>query len=253
MSKTLAISNHKGGTGKTTSCASLAVALTEFGKKVLSIDLDPQASLSLSLGVDGNRLQKTIYNALLERGVSLKDIIVGVRKFIDLAPANRDLAAAEIILAQETGGELLLADTLKNSKNKYDYTLIDCPPSLGRLTINALAAADWVLIPVNSSFLAIKPLGQLLETIHTVKERLNPKLQILGILLTQFNSRTLHASEVEERVRQIFKDQVFKSVITRSVRFEEAPVQGKTILEYSSAHKGATGYREFAKEVIKRA
>lgn len=249
MGRVIAISNHKGGTTKTTSCACLGVALTELGRRVLALDLDPQAGLSSSLGVDIQNLKKTIYNAMLEEGISLEDILVKPREGLDLAPASRDLAAAEVILAQETGGEAVLSEILRKTKEKYDYILIDCPPSLGKLTVNALVAADEVIIPLTCSFLAIKPLGQLLDTIETVKQRLNPNLRICGVLLAKFDSRTLHAKEIVERIRRIFKDQVFNTVVSRSVRFEEAPVRGETILEYASNHKGASQYRQFAKEV----
>jgi len=252
LNKIIAISNHKGGTGKTTTCASLGVALTELKKKVLAIDLDPQASLSVSLGLDVSRLEKTIYNALLEKDFRVEDAIVKAREDLDLIPANRDLAAAEVILVQETGGELILLKTLKRIRNHYDYILIDCPPSLGKLTINALVAANEVILPVSCSFLDIKSLGQLLETIETIKERLNSSLKISGILLTKFNGRTLHASEVVRRVKDIFKDQVFEIVVCDSVRFKEAPVRGETILEYASTHKGAMQYRSLAKEVENR-
>jgi len=247
----IAISNHKGGTGKTTTCANLGVALTEMNKRVLAIDLDPQASLSVSLGINTNSLEKTIYNALLERGFKVENAIIKARENLDLLPSNRELAAAEVILIQETGGELVLRKMLEKIQNSYDYILIDCPPNLGKLTINALVASDEVIIPVSCSFLDIRALGQLLETVETIKERLNPYLDICGILLTKFTTRTLHSLEVAKRVREIFKNKVFKTTICNSVRFKEAPVRGETILEYVPTHKGAMQYRSLAKEVIK--
>ncbi|MCD6407119.1 ParA family protein, partial [Candidatus Aerophobetes bacterium] len=164
----IAISNHKGGTGKTTTCANLGVALTEMNKRVLTIDLDPQASLSVSLGINTNSLEKTIYNALLERGFKVENAIIKARENLDLLPSNRELAAAEVILIQETGGELVLRKMLEKIQNSYDYILIDCPPNLGKLTINALVASDEVIIPVSCSFLDIRALGQLLETVETI-------------------------------------------------------------------------------------
>lgn len=252
MSRILTIANHKGGTAKTTTCANLSVALTELGKKVLAVDLDPQAGLSTSLGADVTNLEKNVYHAMLEKNTNLADVLVRVRENLDLAPAGRDLAAAEMVLVTEANGELALTTALRGVKDKYDFILLDCPPSLGKLTINALVAADEVIIPVQCSFLAVRPLGQLLDTISLVREKLNSNLKIGGILLTRFDSRTLHAKEVVERIREIFKDKVFNTVVSASVRFDEAPVRGESILEYAKDHKGAAAYRELTKEVISR-
>lgn len=246
----IAFSNHKGGTTKTTSCASISVALAELGKKVLAVDLDPQGSLTITFGKDPDKLENTIYNALLDKGTSIKDAILKIKDNLDLAPANRDLAAAEILLFKEAGSEFFLSQAIKKIKGSYDFILIDCPPSLGKLTINALTACQKVIIPLPCSFLAIKSLGQLLDTIEVIKERLNSNLEIMGILLSKIDSRTLHSKEVEERIRDIFKDKVFKTTVSQTVRFEEAPAQGQTILEYAPTHKSAEAYREITKEVL---
>lgn len=247
----IAIVNHKGGVGKTTTAASLGTALTEHGHRVLLVDLDPQASLTVTFA-DNQPHPKTIYHGLLEEGVNLHDTIVPIRDRFALIPANRDLAAADLLLAQEPAGELYLRRALAPLTPAYDMILIDCPPNLAKLTINALVAADRVLIPLTCSFLSLKPLGQLLDTIEQVKARFNPSLEILGFLLTRFSRTTVHAAEVEERVREMFKAKVFATVIGQSVRFEEAPAAGQTILEYEPSHPGAVAYRALAKEVIHR-
>ena len=246
----IAIVNHKGGVGKTTTAASLGAALQEHGRRVLLVDLDPQASLTVTFADQAH--QKTIYHALLEEGVAVKDTIVPVRERLSLIPSGRDLAAADLLLAQEADGDLYLRRTLAPVTKAYDVILLDCPPNLAKLTINALVAADAALIPLSSSFLSLKPLGQLLDTIEQVKARRNPSLAILGFLLTRFSRTTLHAAEVEERVREMFKAKVFTTVIGQSVRFEEAPAVGQTILEYEPSHPGALAYRAVAKEVIHR-
>jgi chromosome partitioning protein len=247
----IAIVCHKGGVAKTTSAATLGVALAtdEPRRRVLLADLDFQASLTTSFGVNPEERGKTIYHALLEEGTQLTDVLVPVREGLDLAPANRDLAAAESLLLQEQDGDLYLRQALAPARDQYDYLLLDCPPNLGRLTINALVAANYVLIPVNPSFLAVKALGQLMQTITLVQERRNPSLALMGILLTRVN-RTLHAAEVETRVRHIFPNHVFTTTISQSVRFEEAPAAGKTILDYDPFHPGALAYRALAKEII---
>jgi len=248
----LAIVNHKGGSTKTTTAATLAVALADFNKrtKVLLCDLDPQASLTATFGLDNNEHPKTLYHALLERGTKITDVKTHIRDRLDLVPANRNLAAGEVLLLRDDKeGDFYLRRALTPVRKEYAYILLDCPPNLGKLTINALVAADRVIIPVTCSFLAVKALGQLLDTIEQVRARLNPSLDIMGILLTRF-SRTLHAAEVERRIREIFKGQVFKTVIGHSVRFEEAPAAGKTILDYEPSHPGAVAYRAFAKEVL---
>lgn len=252
MSRIIAVANQKGGVGKTTTCASLAVALTELGESVLAIDLDPQSHLTMNMGIDPNNLENTIYHAILQKGVSIGDILVNVRQNLDLAPVNRDLAAAEILLLQEAGGEVALAKSLGKVIEDYGYILIDCPPNLGKLTINALTAAHEVIIPVECSYFAVKGLGQLLDTIDLVEERLNPDLHIVGILLTMYDGRTLHVQQITKRLQEAFGKEVFNTAIPRTIRFNEASARGETILEYAANHKGALAYRQLAKEVIHR-
>lgn len=247
----IAFSNHKGGTAKTTSCASVAVALLELGQgPVLLVDCDPTGALSASFNAIPKAGEKTIYHALLERGTSLKNVIRTIRPGLDLAPANRDLAAAEIILPHEAGGDLVLKKALAEAGNTYTFILLDCPPNLGKLTINALAAADGVVIPLSPAYLSLNPMGQLVDTIESVTERLNPKLKIHGLLLTRFDRRLLHAQEVEGHLRERFPGMVFKQVIAPSVRFEEAPAGGVTILDYQPDHPGSIAYREVTKELL---
>lgn len=253
MGTVIAIANHKGGTAKTTTCASLGVALSELGySPILLIDCDPTGALSASFGVIPAVEDKTIYHALLERGTTLRRVIRPVRDAIDLAPASRDLSAAEILLTQEAGGDAILRKTVQQVRDHYSFILLDCPPNLGKLTINALTAADGVIIPLTPAYLSLNPLGQLFDTIDAVRERLNPKLRVCGLLLTQFYRRTLHAQEVEERVRALYPDLVFSQIIGHSVRFQEAPAGAQTILDYQPNHPGALAYRELAKEVIHR-
>jgi chromosome partitioning protein len=237
--------------GKTTTAASLGPALAEHDKRVLLIDFDPQGSLSSCFGINSAQIDKTIYNALLEKNVYLRDVILKTNiPSVDLAPANIDLSAAEILLVNEISRERVLSRALKQVDDEYDFTLIDCPPSLGILTINALSAAHRVLIPVQCSYLAMRGLKQLTETIEKIKESTNPDLSILGILLTRFDRRTLHAREVVDRIRERFNELVFNTIINATVRFDEAPVAGEPVLFYASDSKGAVAYRDLAKEIL---
>lgn len=248
---TIAIANRKGGTAKTTTAVNLGAGLAKLDKKILLIDLDPQGNLSTYLGIDKDNLKKTIYNALLEKGVKLTDIIHQKYPSLDIIPANNDLSAAEVLLVNEKGRENILTKAIKSIKNKYDYILIDNPPNLGLLTINALTAANKVIIPIECSFLSIQGLKQLIETISKIREKLNPDLDMMGILLTKFDGRTSHAQEVVKEVRAAFSNTVFKTVINRTVRFDEAPVAGEPILDYASNSTGAIAYRKLAQEVLK--
>lgn len=247
----IAIANRKGGTAKTTTAVNLGASLAELGKRVLLVDLDPQGNLSTYLGIDKDNLKKTIYNALLENGVQVSDIIYQKYEKLDIAPANNDLSASEVLLVNEIGRETVLAKTLQPLNSNYEYILIDCPPNLGLLTINALTAASKVIIPIECAFLSTQGLKQLLQTIATVQERLNSKLEVMGILLTKYDSRTSHAQEVVEEVRKAFQNKVFSTIINKTVRFDESPVVGQSILEYASDSPGAIAYRQLAKEVIR--
>ena len=254
MSSIIAVMNHKGGTSKTTTAASLAVALIELGQKpVLLIDSDHTRALSTSFGVVPGEGEKTLYEALLERGVTLKRAIRHVREGLDLVPASRDLSAAEILLSTTPGGDVMLQKALQPVRADYAMILIDCPPALGKLTINALTAADGVLVPVTPAYLSLNPLEEVFATIEAVKERLNPRLRVLGILLTQFNQHTLHHREVEERVRTLYPDLLFPQIVPWTIRLQEAPAGGQTILDYQPSHPAAMAHREAAKEVLQRA
>jgi chromosome partitioning protein len=251
MSETIAFANQKGGTGKTTTVINLAGALAELGKRALVVDIDPQASLTIGFGIEPPDLERTIYDVMVE-GHPIQTIIRQLREHIDIVPTNIYLSVAELKLAGEIRREDRLKNALAKVKNNYDYVLIDCPPSLGLLTINALAAADKVLIPMSCDFYSMVGVRLLLDTIHRIQDQLNPDLKILGILATRFDARTVHAKEVlqdtREKLGSHFK--VFDAVIRESVRFKEAPIEGKTITEYSTNHPSAEDYRNFAKEFI---
>jgi chromosome partitioning protein len=252
MTGIIAIANQKGGVAKTTTCLNLGHALSEQGLRVLLVDLDPQASLTISLGFDVRDLLSTIYDVLLDTkdGLTIKDIVQKTSmKGLDLAPASIDLSKAEMDLFSEMNRERALKDALKPVQGTYDYVLIDCPPSLGLLTTNALAAADFVLIPLQSDYLAMRGAELLLSTIEKVQRKLNPKLQLLGVLVTMY-SQTSHSRDVLREVQAAFKDRTFTSIIPSSVRAKESVVSGKSILDYDSKSKLARSYRELADEVI---
>jgi len=254
----ICIANHKGGVGKTTTAAALAQGLSEYEKRVLCVDWDPQASLTITMGFNPDNLERTGYDVLAStirnsNKASLPDIILQTSNpNIDLIPANIELSQAQLDLVGAFTRELVLKEMLQSVRRSYDYILLDCLPSLGLLTINALSAADRVIIPLQADFLAMKGLALLLNTIIRVKDKLNPPLEIAGILFTMTNSRTLHSREVIEVTRRAFGDKirVFETIIPTSVRFKEAPAAGKSILTYASNSDGANAYRLFTKEVM---
>lgn len=248
MPRIITVANQKGGVGKTTTVLNLGSALHREGKRVLLVDLDPQAALSTSLAIDAGKDHKTVYQILLSQ-VRATRAIRRSRSGPDLIPANIDLAAAEVELVAEMGRERVLAEALHPVHDRYDFILIDCPPSLGLLTINALVAAQEVIIPLQCEYLAMRGLGLLLRTIERVKAKLNRNLKVAGILVTMYNRRTLHAQEVLDEVRKSFGDRVFPVVVKSSVRFKEAPAAGLSILDYAAFHEGAQVYRELAKEL----
>ncbi|MCC8250929.1 ParA family protein [Saccharothrix luteola] len=251
--KILAVCNQKGGVGKTTSTINLGAALTEYGRKVLLVDFDPQGALSVGLGVHPHQLDQTIYNVIMERDVGVRDVIMRTPvEGMDLLPSNIDLSAAEIQLVSEVGREHTLVRTLRPVIEHYDYVLVDCQPSLGLLTVNALAAADGVLIPLECEFFSLRGVALLIDTIEKVRERLNPKLEITGILATMYDPRTLHSREVMARVVEAFGDVVFDTVINRTVRFPETTVAGEPITSWAPRSSGAKAYRALAREVIAR-
>ncbi|GLZ34570.1 chromosome partitioning protein ParA [Lentzea sp. NBRC 105346] len=249
----LAVCNQKGGVGKTTSTINLGASLAEYGRRVLLVDFDPQGALSVGLGIHPHQLDQTIYNVIMENDVGVRDVI---RKTVvddmDLLPSNIDLSAAEIQLVSEVGREHTLVRTLRPVIDHYDYVLVDCQPSLGLLTVNALAAADGVLIPLECEFFSLRGVALLIDTIEKVKERLNPKLEITGILATMYDHRTLHSREVMARVVEAFGEVVFDTVINRTVRFPETTVAGEPITRWAPRSAGAQAYRALAREVIAR-
>jgi chromosome partitioning protein len=251
--RVLAMCNQKGGVGKTTSTINLGAALAELGRRVLLVDFDPQGALSVGLGVNPLQLDRTVYNLLMERDCTVDDILLKTSVAgMDLLPSNIDLSAAEVQLVGEVAREQTLARVLAPVLGDYDIVLIDCQPSLGLLTVNALTVADGVLIPLECEFFALRGVALLIQTIKKIKERLNPQLEIEGIVATMYDARTTHGREVLARVVEAFGDQVFHTVINRTVRFPETTVAGEPITTYAPASSGATAYRDLAKEVLAR-
>ncbi len=245
--------NQKGGVGKTTSTINIGASLAAFGRKVLLVDLDPQGALSAGLGISHDELDVTVYNLLVDSSASILDAIHSSPvDGLDVVPANIDLSAAEIQLVNEVGREQALARALRPVMRDYDFIIVDCQPSLGLLTVNALSCADSVIIPVESEYFSLRGLALLMDTVDKVRDRLNFKLEVLGILVTMFDRRTLHAREVMERLVEAFGDKVFDSVITRTVRFPETSVAGEPINTWAPSSSGAVQYSNLAKEVIER-
>ena len=251
-SKVLALANQKGGVGKSTTAVNLAATLSDLGKKVLVIDLDPQGNSTSGFGIDKDELDADMYDVLLN-DVKIQDIFVCPDiESITVAPSTIQLAGAEVELVDKKFREKLLKKAIKYQKKKFDYILIDCPPSLGLLTLNGLVAADSLLIPVQAEYYALEGVSKLLETQEMVKEKLNPSLDIFGVLITMYDVRTRLSRDVNRELRSFFGDLVFKTAIPRSVRLAEAPSHGIPITQYAWANKGATAYKRLAKEVIAR-
>ncbi len=248
-----AVCNQKGGVGKTTTAISLGAALAEYGRRVLLVDFDPQGALSVGLGIQPHELDATVYNLLMERGITAPEVVIKTRvDGMDLLPSNIDLSGAEVQLVHEVGREFVLGRVLQPLIPEYDVILIDCQPSLGLLTVNALACADGVIVPLECEYFALRGVALLMETIDEVSTRLSPKLAIDGVLATMYDSRTLHTREVLAGVVEGFGDRVFHMVIHRTVRFPDATVAGEPITRFDPACNGAHAYRELAKEVLDR-
>ncbi len=252
QTKVLAILNQKGGVGKTTTAINLSAALGELGKQILLVDLDPQGNTSSGLGIEKNQVKQCIYDVLLNDEPIENVIIPDVCEGLDLVPATINLAGAEVELVSEMARENRLKDAIGSLRGKYDFIFIDCPPSLGLLTVNALVAADKLLIPIQCEFYALEGVTKLLDSMKRVKTRLNPALDIYGVLLTMYDGRTTLSRQVAEEVRNFFGKSVFETMIPRTIKLSEAPGFGQPITQYDPNGKGAKAYIDLAKEVIQR-
>lgn len=250
MGYVIALANQKGGVGKTTTSVNLGACLADLGKKVLLIDLDPQGNATSGLGIDKKNIKQSVYDVLIN-DVDLSDIILpSSHKGMDIAPTTIALSGAEVELTSLMARETRLKDAFGTVKDKYDYILIDCPPSLGLLTINAFTACDSILIPVQSEYYALEGLSQLLNTIKLVRKHFNPDLKIEGVLLTMFDKRTNLGQQVNAEVKKFFGSQVYQTIIPRNVRLSEAPSHGEAIVDYDKRSTGAHVYQQLAKEVL---
>lgn len=250
MSRIIAIANQKGGVGKTTTSVNLSACLAHIGKKVLIIDTDPQGNATSGVGINKGDVHKCIYDILID-DVDINDVILTTKvENLDIIPATISLAGAEIELVSTISREVRMKHAIQEVKEQYDYIIVDCPPSLGLLTINALTASDSIIIPVQCEFYALEGLSQLLSTIRLVQKHLNEELMIDGVLLTMFDARTNLGIQVIEEVKKYFQDKVYKTIIPRNVRLSEAPSHGEPIIVYDSRSRGAEVYLELAKEVV---
>lgn len=249
--KILAITNQKGGVGKTTTCVNLAASLAHQGKKVLLIDLDPQGNASTGSGIDKAHLKYSIYHVLINNKTLQEVIVRSEQGGFDVAPSNRELAGAEVELVNEMARETRLKQAIAQLGNKYDYVLLDCPPALNLVTVNALTAAHSVMIPMQCEYYALEGLSDLVNTIKKVRAHLNPVLEIEGLLRTMFDNRNMLASQVSSQLVSHFGKKVYQTVIPRNIRLAEAPSYGMPVLVYDKASKGAMAYVELANEIIR--
>ena len=251
MAKTVAIANQKGGVGKTTTAVNLCACLVELKKKVLLVDCDPQGNATSGFGINKSELEQTVYDVLINNR-DVRETIQSTEYGVDILPSNIELAGAEIELVAAISRETRLKKALSSVQEAYDYIFMDCPPSLGLLTLNALAAADSVLMPIQCEFYALEGVSQLLNTIQLIRNNLNPELAVEGVLLTMYDVRTNLSMQVVHEVRKNFGDAVYQSLIPRNVRLSEAPSYGEPIIVYDGRSKGAEEYMNLAKEVIRR-
>lgn len=248
--RVIAMCNQKGGVGKTTSSINIGGALSQYGRRVLIVDFDPQGAATVGLGINANAVEDTVYTALFNPRMDVHSVIHHTDfENLDIMPANIDLSAAEVQLVTEVGREQVLAGVLRQVKDEYDVIIIDCQPSLGLLTVNALTAADGVIIPVAAEFFALRGVAMLMQSIEKVQSRINPSLEVYGVLVTMY-TRTLHCEEVLQRIYEAFQGKVFHSVISRSIKLPDSTVAAAPITIYAPSHKTAKEYREVARELI---
>lgn len=252
MGKVIAIANQKGGVGKTTTAVNLSACLGKRGKKVLLIDIDPQGNTTSGLGVNPKNVEQSIYDCIIN-DVPMSEVIIKT-EFDNLwiCPSNIHLAGAELELVMRENREYVLKNAIKEIKDKFDFIFIDCPPSLGLITLNSFTATDTVLVPIQCEYYALEGLGQLTNTIKMIKQKLNPEISLEGVLLTMFDARTNLSIQVVDEVKKFFKSQVFATIIPRNVRLSEAPSFGQPVIEYDKNSRGAEVYTELAEEIIKR-
>ncbi len=252
MGKIVSFSNQKGGVGKTTTCVNMAAYIASFGKKVLLIDMDPQGNATTGFGLSKSSLKESVYNVLIEDDKVSANIRKTEMENLDLLPANIDLAGAEVELVYKRQREKVLKTALEEVRDNYDYIFIDCPPSLGLLTINALSAADSVIIPIQSEYYALEGLSQLMNSISLVKQHLNPKLEVDGVVLTMYDSRSLISRQISEEIRKFFTKRLFEIVVPRNIRLVEAASYGKPILLHDPKCTGARAYKALTEEYLRR-